>query len=426
MLDMFNRLKSFSLVAVSVGLVAALLLGSAVPAKAAGERAVKIGFNCAFTGVLATETVSGHEAQIDYVKWVNEHGGIDGIRVQARWEDYGSLGSRAITTYKRLVEWGALVTTNFLDTAMSAPRHKRDKISGVYMPGAVSSVLVTEPPWIIGSGSEAENYAVSWIEWFLEDWTEDHPLRWGAMCADLPAPRDIQINSVPYVLERAGGRVEYVGYEVIPYAGVIDTTTEWLRLAAKRPDWITVSHYGGSMVTIVKDAARLGIQEKGIKLLADHATLEESILRIVGKAGEDWYRSTLDPLSSMAELPGMKCILEAAKKYRGREPEDVTIAYTKGWVGTAIALEGIRLAIEEVGFENLTGEAVREGLFSIRDFDLGLGPPFIITEDKPYYNDYWYPAHIEKGRIVPLTDWRRVSRVAHYVLVNGEVRTEHL
>jgi len=87
--------KKIGLGLVAVGLSITLLLTAAIPVCEAGpdERVVKIGFNCAFTGVLATETVSGHEAQIDYVKWVNEHGGIDGIKVQAAWEDYGSLGA---------------------------------------------------------------------------------------------------------------------------------------------------------------------------------------------------------------------------------------------------------------------------------------------------------------------------------------------
>lgn len=49
--------------------------------------------------------------------------------------------------------------------------------------------------------------------------------------------------------------------------------------------------------------------------------------------------------------------------------------------------EAVRLAIEKVGFADLTKAAIRAALFSIKDFDTGLVPPITISEGKPYFLD---------------------------------------
>jgi len=83
------------------------------------------------------------------------------------------------------------------------------------------------------------------------------------------------------------------------------------------------------------------------------------------------------------ELPEMKVLLEAAKKYRGYEPEKMTTWYVVGWTNAMVAVEAIRLAIEKVGIENLSGQSVRDALASIKDFDTGLLPPGSMSDDKP-------------------------------------------
>jgi len=54
--------------------------------------------------------------------------------------------------------------------------------------------------------------------------------------------------------------IEFAGYEIVPFAGCVDTSTEWLRLADKKPDWICVTCAGSSLTVLVKDSARLEIQ----------------------------------------------------------------------------------------------------------------------------------------------------------------------
>ena len=79
-------------------------------------------------------------------------------------------------------------------------------------------------------------------------------------------------------------------------------------------------------------------------------------------------------------------------------------------------IEAINIAIEQVGYENLDGRAVKEAFYSIKDFDPhDIGRPVTYTpEDNrgaPEVRIY----EIRGGKVVPATDWREAP-----MLVLGE------
>ena len=64
--------------------------------------------------------------------------------------------------------------------------------------------------------------------------------------------------------------------------------------------------------------------------------------------------------------------------------------------------EAVRLAIEEVGFENVDGRSVRDAFASIKDFDDGLIPPITMSDTKPYacVGDKMYQVRDGKMRLL--------------------------
>jgi len=425
-IKMRKRLKKISLGLVTVGACLVLLLGSAVPANAEAEEVAKIGFNGAWTGALATVAVPKQRGEIDYVRYVNDRGGIDGVKIQAVWEDFKGLSPRAITSHKRMVEAGILIETCPLDSAVMAmlPRLMRDEILCIYW-GSTVPFLVTKPAWVVNAASEGENLFAAALEWMEENWTQERPLRVGFFHADQPLHNSVYENLRLWMEERG---MEFPD-ERIPLLGVIDSSVEWLRLADKKPDWVIVSHYGATLVTVVKDAARLGIQERGIRIIADPRSLDEPTAKVTGKAAEGWYRFTLEPCSAdlgHPDHPMLKTIIDAAKRYRGFDIADVTIPYISGWLTAMVTVEAIRLAVEKVGFEGLTGRAVRDAIFTIKDFDTGVIPPITITEDAPYYQEFCYFQCVERGEFVRLTEWRKMHRIFRFVMINGEARLERV
>ena len=111
------------------------------------------------------------------------------------------------------------------------------------------------------------------------------------------------------------------------------------------------------------------------------------------------------PTARETKAHGMEVVWKAAGKYRGWEPEGIPGTYIQSWIQAQVTLEGMKLAIEKVGLENLSGRVVRDALASIKDFDNGIVPPITMSDERPYYCDRFRIYQVQQGSIVPHTDW---------------------
>jgi hypothetical protein len=72
--------------------------------------------------------------------------------------------------------------------------------------------------------------------------------------------------------------------------------------------------------------------------------------------------------------------------------------------------------IEEVGYENLDGRAVKEAFYSIKDFDPHhIGRPVTYTREDNRGSPRVRIYEIRDGRVVPASDWRD----AHMLVPEG-------
>ncbi len=402
---MWKGWKRIGLSVVSLGLAMTLVLGSVVPAKAAEERVVKIGVLAGLTGPQATNGVPLFHGTRDCILHTNDQGGIDGIKLEMEWQDTQGGIARGISSYKRLREAGIKMAVEYIATTLEVltPNYAGDEIPVVWQ-GGPSVGMITKPAWILSYTPSAAWLLMWFAKWASDNWTEDRPLRLGVMIIDYSRTLEA-LECVDYgrkYLPEMG--IEFVGYEVVPLLGTIDTSTEWLRLANKKPDWVFMAVFGSSEVTVIKDAARLGIMEKGIKLTGVYV-FDEFIINVVGKAAEGWYIEKYYPSAIESDLPGMKALYEAAEKYSGWEPEKIPGLYISSWIPMMVGIEAIRLAIEKVGFENLTGRVIRDILFGIKDFDTGLIPPITTSEERPFLSSAQRMYQVQQGKIVPVDEW---------------------
>ena len=399
---MFKRRRNVGLMFVVLALV--LALASCAPAESGGDRA-RIGLYAGFTGAIATAGAQMSESVLNYEKHVNESGGINGVQVECLWEECAYMVPHSITAHRRFKEKGVLATVNYSSGQVLAlvPSVLRDEMPMMY--AGVIEQAITKPAWVFVGGLPYGMDVATYMKWGKDEWKETRPPRIGIMVYDHTSGWSV-INAAKEWAPKFG--FEFVGYEVIPLLGAIDTSVEWLRLAGKNPDMIFGHVAGASLVTQVKDAARLGIQDKGIKL-ASAGALDETVIGVVGKEDvEGWYvtASCLGHGLLAGDKPaGLKTMEEAAQKYRGRKPEEINAVSVYTWVCAQLAVEGIRLAIEKVGLENLDGRAVRDALVTIRDFETGVIPPVTLTDDNPYYTKAMRWEIIEGGKYVPVSDW---------------------
>ncbi len=162
---MQKRIKRITLGLVAVGLCTTLLLTGAIPVCEAGpdERVVKIGLHGAFTGPLASTSARACTAALDYVKYTNEQGGINGIKIEMPWFETRAEVSRAITAHKRLKEIGVVMEMDLLSTICEAlaPIMQRDAIPLLYE-SSITPLMMTYPiRWVFGLTFQQEAWIVS-------------------------------------------------------------------------------------------------------------------------------------------------------------------------------------------------------------------------------------------------------------------------
>ena len=389
--------KRIGLAVVSLGLAMMLVASACIPqvAKATPgeEKVVKVGLHMILSGAAADV---GRAVRIwtAYLKYINDQGGLNGVKLEPVWRDVGRAPvPQGIIAHKRFKEAGAVVELSVFQAAEEAltPNLQRDEIP---MVGSYGSALkVTKPMWHFNLFPSTRDLAAVAAEWLKDTWTKERVPRVGCFFWDNTAGWE-DMEGIKWAAEKYGW--EFVGYEVTSVLGTIDTTTEWLRLAGKKPDFIHTGWCAATQVVAVKDAVRLEIQKKGI-ILFDGGQCVDLILPIVKADLDGWYHTRWSCLVTDTDVPEIRVVREVAKKYCGWDTEEKILENVSsgttvgiGWAIVKVAVEGIRLAIEKVGYENLTGRTVRDALASMRDFDLGLAPPGLppqlvtMTDEEPF------------------------------------------
>ena len=405
--------KKLGLGFVAVGLCLVLTLGSVLPAKAESERVVKIGNLANLTGPVADLGVPVTSGFHDAIEYLNEEQSIPGVKVECMWEDVKYSITRMITAHKRFKVAGEVLEFSLLAvTATTTPDlYVKDEIPLVCgSAGTAEMMAIPGPRWMFMEIPTWTDIFITSLKGMKLLWPEKRPLRVAIMTYHDPVIAEV-IKNAPWVCARVGD-AEFVGSEVVPLAS-IDNSTEWLRLAALKPDVVWVGSYFANMVVNIKDYARLGIRKKGVEFVGSPNSIDEIIINISGKASEGNYVTKFTPVVAEAdEYVGVRRALEAAKRYRGWELEDVTSNYVLGFFLGHIAFEAIRIAREQVGPDNITARVVRDALVSIKDFDTGIVPPFSISEEEPFYIHYFRTYQVQQGRTVPVGDWFEVEIVS--------------
>ena len=137
--------------ALALVLVMALIGSSCIPGAPQEEvKVVKVGMRAVFTGPIASTGVPVNYGNIDYMKYVNERGGINGVPLKLIWEDQGCNVPKAITAHKRLKEAGVVVEIDICSatTETLAPLQVKDQIPHLYLPAYTPGMLTRPTPWV--------------------------------------------------------------------------------------------------------------------------------------------------------------------------------------------------------------------------------------------------------------------------------------
>ena len=360
-----------------------------------------------YTGPIAGLNVPADSGLEDFFKDLNDRGGVDGVKIKFLGVDTRYDVARGVSAYKRYRTEHKLVLVNAISTGIGkaiAPLTDRDKIPQL-VPG--DGEFQAKPGRVFTWGTCYQDAFAATIDWILEDWKAKGR-------SALPKIGYISWDN-PYGREPLRGGKEYaekVGVTLLPPEffppGTLDHSVWLTRLANAGADYIIIGGVDPTPTNILRDAHKMGLTAKiqfvdatfwgpdetvGIK--AHPEATEGAVICVYYLRGKE-----------AREHPLAKRIWQ---KYRGRPIEEMGSTYATGMIWGLDLEAALKIALKEVGYEKLDGEAVFKAYMKLGggDHRQGLAGNCTYGPQSRRGSDMVKFYRVQGGKLVPITGWRK-------------------
>ena len=388
-----HRRRRLMLGAAAAG-AAALTHPLSVLAQAADE--IVIGGSIPMTGVFAFAGVGINAGIEDYVKIVNEAGGIAGRKVRYVPEDTGYKVDVSVATFKKITSQNKVNlyygdSTGFAKTIN--PELERN--GNILMAGASFASELNDPKkyphqFLVGP-DYTEMFGI-----LLKHIAKEKP---GAKVAFVYS--DSEFGRDP--IEKSEAEAKRLGLSVpikiMTPAGSVDVSTEVIKLRRAKPDY-TIFH--GYILAPIPEFITQGKQQgMTSQWMGTFWTMDNSTVMEMGPDGDGFmgvmpfrYYYDTEPAPML-------------EKIRAMRPEYQSVPYMQGFVAAMLFLESAKRCLEAK--KPLTGDNMKAALNSLKDFDTGgvIGVPITITGNSIPVGRV-YKADMKAQKMLPASDWIRL------------------
>jgi branched-chain amino acid transport system substrate-binding protein len=383
----------------AVALATLLLFTACTPAPMEKGNVLEIGYIGPLTGAGASSEQLVLFGYLDYVRYFNEQEIIPGVSIKVQWADSAMSVSNFLSKYEIFKARGIPVMMSNESVGLAAFHSKFEQDQIPLCTTAANQELVYPPEWCyFRSPTWAEHFAVL-ADYIMENWHEDRPPRLAFMALDTDFGRQPIIEGTKYAQSLG---IEMLPVEFVPFVP-LDTTPQLLRLKQEEADFAYISSIIVTSGPILRDAERLDLLGQ-IHFCGMEYSYGERLIQMAGAASEGYFTPNTMPSFAETEVPGVKLMLDNEMKYHGKvgkDPEAIS-----GWTIAAIACEAIKRAVENVGYENVDGPAMKQAFDSMKDFDVYGLLKITYTPEDHRGSTKIAIYQIKDGKIVPATDWR--------------------
>lgn len=378
---------------IAVMMVLAMVLAGCSGSSGSGGTSgpIKLGGIFDITGATGDVGKPHAEGSRAYVDYINEKGGVNGRKIELKWEDYAYKTDKAVEIYKKwkdeqvvaIIGWGTG------DTEAMKGLVAKDKIP--YISGSYSESLINpaQTPYnFIAAATYSQQARV------LLDWAKAKKAnaKVGMIFHDSPFGRSPLEDAKAYA-----GKIglTWVGEAALP-GPAADAVTQVLDLSNKGVEFVLIQNVTKGSAQVLKAAQQQGVLGK-IQFLGLTYSSDENLIKAAGDAAEGFV-GTPSFAFPYEQGKGIDEALAYAKS-KGMKPEDLNQKWLQGWAFGRILVEAIKRA-----GENVTGETMRKAMESMKEYDLeGLGAPLSFS-DKDH-------AGAKKARIYQVKSgkWQPVS-----------------
>ena len=316
------------------------------------------------TGAYAPNGVPFANGYVDYLKLVNERGGVNGVKISYEECETGYATDRGVECYERLKGKGATVFQP-LSTGITfaltekAPNDKIPLVTAGY--GRSESQDGGVFKW---------NFPLAGTYWVAADVIMQDIIKVEGGADKLKGKKITLIyhdspfgkEPIPLLQERAAMHGFTLSLLPVTHPGVEQKST-WLQIRQNRPDYVINWGWGVMNSTALKEAQATGYPRD--KMYGVWWAGAEPDVKDVG-AGAKGYRAVMMQHGAEKAADVIKeTLTKVHGKGQGTGPKDEVgdVLYMRGMMSAMLAVEGVRAAQERFGKGKvMTGEQVRYGL----------------------------------------------------------------
>jgi branched-chain amino acid transport system substrate-binding protein len=379
--------------------VAALLAGAALAARAAAPEEIKIGACQPITGRFAFAGVHLNAGLGDYIAYANEQGIVKGKKLVYIYEDTGYDTEKAVATFKKMMAQHAPAVMYGESTgqgkALAPELNSRYKI--LYGSTSFSSELADPKnhPYTFVSGPTYSDQFHILLEYIAKNAAKGAKPKVAFFYSDTEFGKD-PIAAAKVRAKELG--IDVVA-EIVTKVGAVDVTTEVLSLKKAQPDYVIFQGFVLAPIPEVIRAAR----DHGLKttFMSTFWSMDKAIIEKLGPDAEGYmgvnpYAYYWDDAPGIAAMRKYNEKVHPGEKYRPN-------SYIQGWFTGMVYVETIRRVV--AAGKPVTGDNLKDALATIKDWDTGgITGKVTFTSNKAGVGRV-YKANVQKGIFEPASDW---------------------
>ena len=373
---------------------AVLAATAGMPAVQAADKEIVIGGSIPMSGVFAFAGIGIHAGIQDYVKMVNDAGGIEGHKLRYVPEDSAYKVDQSVAAFKKITSQNKVNFYYGDSTAFSKTINPElDRAGSMIMSGASFATELNDP----------QKYPYQFIAG--PDYTQQFGILLRYIAKEKPGAKvafvysDTEFGRDP--IESSRGVAKELGLnvaiEIMTPPGAVDVSTEMAKMRRARPDFIIFHGYIlGPIPEFIGQARQLGLDTK---FMGTFWTMDNSTVMQMGDVAEGFMG--VMPYSYYYDDSTPAPMLE---KIRAMRPEYQNVPYIQGFLSAMLYAESARRTI--AAGKEMTAANFKAALNSIENFDTGglIGVPITIRGNTIPVGRI-YRADTKAKRMVPASDW---------------------
>ena len=377
----------------TAGAAAAAAAALPIPALAQAEDIV-LGGSIPMTGVFAFAGIGVNAGISDYVKIVNDAGGVKGRKIRYVPEDTGYKVDASVAAFKKITGANKVNLYYGDSTGFAKTINPELERSGqILMAGASFATEINNPqkyPYQFLVGPDYTKMVVILLKHIAK-------VKPGAKVALVYSDSEFGRDPIDESRAEAKKLGLTVAVEIMTPPGSVDVSGEVIKLRRADPDFTIFHGYVLAPIPeFVTQAKKLGMKSQ---FMGTFWTMDNSMVMKMGEAA-DGFMGVM-PFRYYYDTEGKAPMLE---KIRQMRPEYQSNAYMQGFLTAMLMVESVKRTLD--AGKPLNGKNLKEALSSIKNFDTGgiIGRPISIRGNSIPVGRI-YRADIKQQKMLPASDW---------------------